>query len=233
MKRPITILFTLFLLNVSFGQNNEDSHQLCVINMLGAKVYEKPTFDSKTLAHIPVGKTVVIEKSFDSQERLKIGDSFYLKGNWIKPEGINGYVFSTDLTDKKAEIGRNEFGHTFIDLLGSLIEKKDDKKTIKTDQGEFPKYFEYKFYENGIYTHTSWDGCFDHNTEYKNLSLSEVYHQMVSDYGIMMNGNEFQVPMFKEKSGKILKFEGEGATEDLQIEIKDNGTIVVSSYDCT
>lgn len=233
MKTTIAIFFILFLLNVSFGQNNEKSHQLYVINILGATVYEKPTFDSKTLNHLPVGKTVVIEKSIDSQERLEIGNDFSLEGNWIKPKGIIGYVFSTDLTDIKAEIGRNEFGHTFIDLLGNLIEKKEDKKTIKTDQGEFPKYFEYKFYENGIYTQTSWDGCFDHNTKYKNLSLSEVYHQMVSDYGIMMNGNEFQVPMFVEKSGNTLKFEGEGATEDLKIEIRDNCTIVVSSYDCT
>lgn len=182
---------------------------------------------------MPIGKTVVIEKSVDSQERLTIGDTFSLEGNWIKPKGIKGFVYSSDLTDKKVEIGRNEFGHTFINLLGKSIEKKEDKKTINTDQGDFLKYFEYKFYENGIYTHTSWDGCFEHVTEYKNLSLSEVYHQMVSDYGIMMNGNEFQIPMFKEKSGNTLKFEGEGATEDLQIEIKDNGTIVVSSYDCT
>ncbi|NJY64307.1 hypothetical protein HC174_16335 [Salinimicrobium sp. CDJ15-81-2] len=233
MKKPIAILFTLFLLTASFGQTNEESHQLCVINILGAKVYEKPTFDSKTLAHLPVGKTVVIEKAVDSQEILKIGNGFSLKGNWIKPKGINGFVFSSDLTDKKAEIGKNQFGHNFINVLGSLIEKKEEEKMVKTDQGEFPKHFEYKFYENGIYTYTSWDGCFDHVTEYKNLSLSEVYHQMVSDYGIMMNGNEFQVPMFKEKSGNTLKFEGGGATEDLQIEIKDNGTIVVSSYDCT
>lgn len=233
MKTPIAILITLLLLTVSFGQKNKESNQLYVINILGATVYEDTAFDSKTLDYLPVGKTVLIEKSIDSQERLEIGNGFSLEGNWIKPKGITGYVFSTDLTDKKAKIERNELGHTFIDLLGSLIEKKEDKKTIKTDQGEFLKYFEYKFYENGIYTHTSWDGCFDHNTEYKNLSLSEVYHQMVSDYGIMMNGNEFQVPMFVEKSGYTLKFEGEGATEDLKIEIKDNGTIVVSSYDCT
>tara|TARA_R100000935_G_scaffold56703_1_gene88963 strand:- start:571 stop:1176 length:606 start_codon:yes stop_codon:yes gene_type:complete len=201
--------------------------------MLGAKVYEKPTFNSKTLTELSIGKTVVIEQSIDTQERLYMGNGFSLKGHWIKPIGINGFVFSSDLTDKKAEIGKSKHGYTFINLLGSLKEKKEDKETIKTDQGDFPKFFEYKYYENGNYTYTSWDGCFDHVTEYKNLSLNEVYHQMVSDYGMMMNGDEFQVPMFKEKAGNTIKFEGEGATQDLQIEIKENGTIVVSSYDCT
>ena len=56
---------------------------------------------------------------------------------------------------------------------------------------------------------------------------------MVRDYGGIMNVNEFWIPIFQEKSGNFIKFEGEGATEDLKIEIKENGKIIVSSYDCT
>lgn len=99
--------------------------------MLGATVYEKPTFGSKSLKHLPVEKMLVIEKSVDTKERLNIGENFSLKGKWIKPKGINGFIFSSDLTDKKAEIGKNKYGHTYINLLGSLKEKKQRKKRFK------------------------------------------------------------------------------------------------------
>jgi len=201
--------------------------------MLGAKVYEKPTFDSKTLTEIPVGETILIEKFIETKEKFNVGIDFSLSGKWIKPNGINGFVFSSDLTDKKAEIGKSKYGQTFINLLGNLKNEKTEKKNIKTDNGEFSKYFEYKYYENGTYTYTAFDGCFDHVTVYKNLTINEVYHQMVSDYGLLMNKKEYWIPIFQEKLGNTIKFEGEGATENLKIEIKENGIIVVSSYDCT
>ena len=206
---------------------------LSVINMLGAKVYEKPTFDSKTVSELPIGENIIVEKSIETKERFRIGENFSLSGKWIKPNGINGFVFSSDLTDKKADISPNEYGQTNLNLRGKLISEKSEEKQIKTENGVFPKYFEYKYYENGTYTYTSWDGCFDHVTEYKNLTLNEVYHQMVSDYYGIMGDNETWIPIFQGKEENIIKFEGEGATEDLKIETKENGIIVVSSYDCT
>ncbi|MBW4971353.1 hypothetical protein KZY98_12845 [Croceibacter atlanticus] len=233
MKNRITLIITILFVNSIFGQNLENGNELCVINMLGAKVYEKPTLESQTLTKLIVGKNIIIEKIIQTDEEMEIGNGFSLSGNWIKPMNINGYVFSTDLSDKNVEIGKSKYGQTYLNLLGELTNKREEKKLIKTENGEFPKYFEYEYYKYGTYTYTAWDGCFDHVTEYKNLTLNEVYHQMVSDYGGIMNENEFWAPIFQEKSGNYIKFEGEGATQDLKIELKGNGIITVSSYDCT
>jgi hypothetical protein len=236
MKNCIALIITILFFNSLFGQNLEIGTDLCVINMLGAKVYEKPTLESKILTELKVGENIIIENIVQTDEQMKIGNGFSLSGNWIKPMNINGFVFSSDLSNKNVEIGQNKYGQINVDLKGNLIDEKEEEKKIKTENGVFPKYFEYKYYENGTYTYKSWDGCFDHITEYKNLTISEVYHQMVSDYGINMsdiNGTSFWIPIFKEKSGNFIKFEGEGATQDLKIELKENGNIIVSSYDCT
>ncbi len=233
MKKCLTLIFLLLFINSIFGQNPENKTELYVINMLGANVYEKPTFDSKILTELKVGENVIIQKTIRTNDQFKIANGFSLAGNWIKPMDVNGFVFSSDLTDKNVEVGKSKSGQTYINLLGKLIDKKKEKKLIKTGNGEFPKYFQYKYYENGTYTYTAWDGCFDHNTKYKNLTLNEVYHQMISDYGGIMNENEFLTPIFKEKSGNFIKFQGQGATEDLKVELRENGEIIVSSYDCT
>lgn len=222
-------------MNTIFGQNPDNKTEWCVINMLGAIVYEKPTFKSKILTKLNVGENVMIEKIIKTDEQFKLGNGFSLTGNWVKPLDVKGFVFSSDLTDKKVKIGINKYGQKYITLLGKLIDKKEEKKLIKAENGVFPKYFEYKYYENGTYTKTSWDGCFDHMTAYKNLNLNEVYHQMVSDYGMTktdLNRESFWIPKYQETIEKTIKFEGKGATEDLKIELKENGLIAVSSYDC-
>ena len=224
------------MINSHYGQSPENRTELCVINILGAKVYEKPTFESKALTELKVGEKIIIEKTIKTDDQIEIGNGFSLNGNWIKPVNINGFVFSSNLTNKNVETGKTENGQTFINLLGKMTGKKEEEKLIQTENGEFPKYFEYKYYENGTYTYTAWDGCFDHITEYKNLTLNEVYHQMVSDYVVIMtevNGTSFWIPIFQEKSGNIIKFEEIGATQDLKIELKENEIIIVSSYDCT
>jgi len=234
MKKTLILTFTLLIINTIFGQNQENGKELCVINMLGAKVYEKPTFESKKLTELKVGKNITIENVILTDEQMEIGNGFSLSGNWIKPMNVNGFVFSSDLSNKNVEIGQNKYDQTYINLLGKLVDKKEEKKLIQTEKGEFPKYFEYKYYKNGTYTYTAWDGCFDHITKYKNLTLSEVYHQMVSDYGGEMSENDFRTPKFQEVTGNYLKFNVLlGATEDLKIEIKGNGVFIVSSYDCT
>lgn len=57
---------------------------------------------------------------------------------------------------------------------------------------------------------------------------------MVSDYGgLNFYDKKYYIPEFQERTENIIKFEGEGATQDLQIEIMKDGIIKVSSYDCT
>lgn len=236
MKKILGIFITLLIVNNSFGQNQESIQELHVINLLGAKVHEKPTFNSKILTELQVGEIIKIEKSIETKDSLIIGERFSLKGFWMKPKTIDGFVFSSDFTNKNVEVGINRHGQTFINLLGNLLDEKEKEEIIKVENGEFPKYYKYKYYENANYSYTSWDGCYNHITKYKNLTLNEVYHQMLSDYVILLNttnGNELCVPKFLEKSGNSIKFESEGASQDLQILIIDSGIFEVSSYDCT
>lgn len=234
MKKTTNIIFILLLVNITLGQNLKEKNSLCVINIHGAKVYAKPNFDSKILTELPVGTNIITEKSINSQENLKIGKGFYLSGKWIKPTKIHGFVFSSDLTDKKVKIETNNHGRTVINLLGELKDQKEEKKPIKTENGTFPKYFEYKYYENGTYTYTAFDGCFNHLTEYKNLTLTEVYHQMISDYSAYSSETKkYWIPEPESIQENIIRFFEIGATQNLKIEIRKNGTIVISSYDCT
>lgn len=233
MKNTVLIILAILLATPLLSQNQKKRNELTVINMLGAKVYEKPTFNSKTLIDLPVGEKVIIDKHIETNEKFQIGTGFSLVGQWVKPKGIDGFIFSSDLTERDAEIGMDEFDQTYVDLLGKLTKEKAEEKRVKTPGGEFPKYFEYKYFENGTYTYIAWDGCFTHIKEYNSLTINEIYHQMVSDYGIQLNGNEFSIPAFLEKAESKIKFDGKGATQDLTIEFKENGSIVVSSYDCT
>jgi len=120
-----------------------------------------------------------------------------------------------------------------MNLRGKLISEISDKKFIKTENGEFPQYIEIKIYEKGTYTYTVWDDCFNHLDEFVNFTLSEVYHQMISDYYGTINENELWIPIFDEKSENTYRFDGEGATQDLRIVVRENGLIIVASYDCT
>lgn len=233
MKKTLSFLFILLSLNLSFGQIETDKNQLTVINILGAKVYENPTFNSKTLIKLPLGEIIKIDQQIESTVDFQIGKEFSLAGNWVKPKSIEGFIFSSDLTEKEVEIGTDKFGQTFINLRGKLTGEETEEKQMETPIGKFPKYFEYKYYENGKYTYIEWDGCFDHIYEYKNLSINEIYHQMISDKSILMNGNEISIPSFLEKVESVIRFEVEGATQNLSIEYKENGVIIVSSYDCT
>lgn len=233
MSKNITLLFIIFFINFISSQNLVLNDQMCVINILGSKVYEKPTFDSQVLIELLVGHMLIVEKSIETKEKFKIGDNFSLSGSWIKPKGLNGYVFSSDLSNKEAKIDLNEFGQIKVNLLGKLLSEKSGERQVKTENGAYPEYFEFKYYENGTYNYKSFDGCFDHNVQYKNLILSEVYHQMVSDYYGLMGDSKTWIPIFIVKEGNTIEFEGEGATQDLKIEIKENGIFIVSSYDCT
>lgn len=234
MRKTIFILFSFFFVNSAFGQNPRDIDELCVINILGANVYENPNFHSKIITKLPVGRTLIIEKLIETEESLYIANGFSLSGNWIKPKEINGFIFSSDLTDKKVEIEVNGDGQTFLNLLGNLTSRTEEKKLIKTENGKFPKYFEYKYYENGTYSYIAWDGCFYHVKEFKNMTFSEVYHQMISNYsGYSNRTKKYWIPEPESVQNNIIKFSGIGATQNLKIEIKKNGTIVVSSNDCT
>lgn len=222
----------MFSFSIFFGQQSENSIEFFVINMEGAKVYEKPSFDSNPFFELKVGSKITSEHIIETNEEMKIDSHFSLSGNWVKPVGTSGYIFSSDLTSKNVEIVKSESGYIDVNLIGELISTKEEEKLIKTENGEYPQYLKYKYYKNATYKTSSWDGCNDYIIEYSNLSLNEVYHQMNSDYGVYLD--EFYAPELVKRNGNFLNFYVEiGAIEDLKLEIKENDVFIVSFYACT
>lgn len=62
MKQALNLLFIILALNISLAQNQEKQKEFCVINMLGGKLFEKPTFKSKILTELKIGETLNAEK---------------------------------------------------------------------------------------------------------------------------------------------------------------------------
>lgn len=235
MKKRLVFLFLTFIVNTTFSQNKMHLSEWYVINKFGAKVYEQTSLKSKVVTVLKVGAVLNVESFLETKDVYKIKDDFLLKGKWVKTKvkGINGFIFSSDLTNQKLEFKKGKDGQTDINLLGNLISEKSYKVNIKTKNGVFPKLIKVKIFKNGTVTETAWDGCFNHKTEYRKLKFNEVYHQMVNDYGVLEDKNKFLIPVFNGKSDNVFKFSVElGATEDLKLEVKENELIVVSSYDC-
>ncbi|WP_104734414.1 hypothetical protein [Hanstruepera ponticola] len=235
MKLLITIYTILFLLLTTFQSEYSNKKEYYTINILGTNFYREADFNSKVLDNIDVGIKLIELKTITSDDEFEIGNGFSLDGKWIKIKLNNkfGYVFSSDLSKINPKPILDKLG-TKLHLKGDLINNFSETKMIQTENGTFPKYFETKYYSNCTYNYTAWDGCFYHVFEYTNLSLNEVYHQMISEYsGYTAETNEYWIPEPKIITKKKIIFDSIGATNDLIIEIKENDTIVVSSDDCT
>nr|WP_315198496.1 hypothetical protein [uncultured Flavobacterium sp.] len=235
MKRRLVLLFLTLIVNITFSQNKTHPSEWYVINKLGAKVYEQASFKSKVVTVLKTGAVLNAESYLETKDVYKIKDDFGLIGKWVKTKvkGINGFVFSSDLTNQKLDFKKAQEGQIYFNLLGNLISEKSSRVNVKTKNGVFPKIIKTKIYKNGIETEIAWDGCFNHKTEYRKFKFNEVYHQMVNDYIIVEDKGKFLIPVFDGKSGNVFKFSVEiGLTEDLKIEVKENDLIIISSYDC-
>jgi hypothetical protein len=216
-----------------FGQNSENEDQLCVINRMGAKVYESPSFNSKIIAALATGEKLVIDHIIQTDEELKIGNGFSLPGNWIKPSSVEGYVFSSDVTDKAVEVGESKYGHTFINFLVEFTNNEEEETIVKTETAGYPKNYVKEYYKNGTITYTKMDGCTERFAVYTNLTLSEVYHQMISDFGSEITKNDFKAPQFQTQKDNFLLFNVLiGPVDELKIKIKENGVFTISSHTC-
>lgn len=233
MKKTFCILFIVLAFLKVEAQNKNNNNEYCVINIYGTNLFKEAGFDSKVLTKIKAGEYIIAQKFITTDQKKVIGKDFGLNGDWIKVEynSLIGFVFSSDLTQKQVELTENEYGQINLSLLGNLLEETSETKKVTLENGEFENFVQTKKYENGIYTYSSFDGCFNHITEYRELTINEVYYQVVSDYGNEIE--TYNLPRFLEKEGNIIRLEGEGATTDLQIEVKNDGTFKVSSYDCT
>jgi len=239
MKKSFLLLIFIFgIISCSSGQKENDINTFYVINVLGAELYEKPSLDSKVIKNIKVGEKIIADEILKTGQSKKIGSEFYFGGNFIKSqnESISGYIFSSDLSKIETSLKMIYEGIMVPDILGKEKSKRIEKRIEKFNNKEFEIEDEITEFENGTYTYTAFDGCFDHVYVYKNMTLSEVYHQLTVKNIIINNtteGDFIEIPKFIEKTGNEYHFEEEGATEDLKIIENNDGTFTVSSYDCT
>lgn len=113
--------------------------ELCVINIQGAAVYKTPDFRAPKVKVLAVGEALFPEAILDRKDTCSTPGGLQLDGNWVKLPDGEGFVFSTDLTDKHVEIGEHNFGGIFIDFLGEFISEEMDTVIHKTPKGEFPE----------------------------------------------------------------------------------------------
>ena len=226
------------MISCSSGQKANDNNTFFIINVLGANLYEQPSLDSKVIQKIKPGHKIVADEILKTGQSINIGNEFYLGGNFvkIKNKDITGYIFSSDLTKIKPELKKIYEDILIPDIHGKEKSKRIEKRIEKFDNKEYEIEDEITEYENVTYTYTAFDGCFDHVYVYKNMSLSEVYHQLTI-HNFVINetaeGNFIEIPKFKEKKENEYLFEGEGATQDLKLIDNKDGTYTISSYDCT
>lgn len=118
------LILAISAFKLSIAQKPEQENEFYVINFLGAKIYEAPSFEAKVLKTLSVGKFILIEKQISTEDRFIIKERFSFEVNWVKPNNIDGYIFSSDLTNKKVELAKNGNGLKELNFLGELIDKK-------------------------------------------------------------------------------------------------------------
>jgi len=221
----------IILLTLGFAESGF-SQRVTVINSLGAAVYEQPTFESPRRAKYPLGETFRVERVIETKDRYIVGEGFSFEGKWLKPVGVNGYVFSSDVTENLVRVSQTEYGKVELHLLGELLYEKEDVKMIKTENGEFPESTNRQLFENGSVKETYWDGCVSSVIEYEGLTVSEAYHHMANDLLSVIDG-VVHIPMFSNKSLSTLMFDLEyGLTEDVKMFVSVDGKVVVTYITC-
>jgi len=238
-KILLRIILVLQIVSCSSQPKEKDENDFYyVINVFGAELYQEPNLNSKILKIIKVGEKITPKEILKTGQSKKIGEGFYLGGNFIKiqTDSHSGYLFSSDLTKIKPQIKDVYDGIFVADIIGKVKNKRIEERIEKFDNKEYEIEDKITEYENGEYIYSTFDGCFDHIYNLKKMSTNEVYHLMTTIYFIInetKSGNEIEIPEFLEKKENELFFTTEGATEDLKIIIHKDGTFTISSYDCT
>lgn len=234
MKHTILIL----LLGTWFGSISEINEVQYTINIQGTNVYSKPTLESEIIERFKIGSEILVIETIESSEKLKISEYLFLEGDFIKikADGLIGFIFSSDLSKHQPAVITYYEDIQTANLLGPMIDQRTEERKVKYGEREFTvkdRIYEYEF---ATRTETSFDGCFDHTYDLKNLSFNEVYHQLINSNIVVATtsgGNFIEVPKFKGKEENVYHFYSDGATEDLRIIDNKDGTYRIYSYDCT
>ncbi|GAB5557976.1 MAG: hypothetical protein SchgKO_21890 [Schleiferiaceae bacterium] len=202
------------------------------MNILGAEVHSKPSFSSEVLDTLAFGDSFIIDSATRIEDGYFIAEGLELKSQWYYSKQWGGYLFGSHFTTWEVSRQLNEYNQYELDFLGPEYYKKEERKVKVSAYGQEETYGLRKFYPNGRYTYISNDGCFDHLTEYYETSFNEMYHKVICD-NYFLHEDGIWIPSFIKKEGNKYFFEGDGATQDLNIEEFKDGKFTMSSYDCT
>ncbi len=236
------LLFGLLLSTVSGAwapEATKPGTTFFVVAIVGADLHETPSFTSKVARRLPLGVAVQAQQTVVSNEVKRVGPGLALPGDWVKvtTPAYTGYLFSSDLTTRRPTIRKTHDGMPYIDLLGTLKSSRSEKELVKAKSrpGEYALK-DITEYANATYTMTSFDSCFDHQYTFRQLALNEVYHHMISQYA-GYEAKKIIQPRLLSRKGNVYTFscglDGDSATQELQLTIHKNGTLVISAYDCT
>lgn len=212
-----------------------------VLTLAGADLHTKPSFSAPIVRQLPLGSFVQAQQTIASPDVERIGAGLVLPGDWVQvtTPAYTGYLFSADLTSRRPVVKKSHSGMSYIDLLGVKKSSHSKKQPAASSPKNGPvegATLDIIEYANGTYTLTTFDGCFTHEYTFRQLALNEVYHHMISSYA-GYEGKQLRQPKLVARKGNVYTFTcGFGdsdATQELQLTVHKNGTISISSYDCT
>ncbi|WP_375417749.1 hypothetical protein [uncultured Hymenobacter sp.] len=241
MKKILLGLLTSAALSAFIPDTAKPKTKLYVVAITGADLHETPSFTSKIARRLPLGVVVNAQQTVASDDVKWIGAGFALSGDWIEvtTPAYTGYIFSSDLTPRRPTIKKSRSGMLYIDLLGTTKSSRTEKQLVASAAKNLLREYATKDiteYANGTYTMTTYDGCFDHVYAFRQLTLNEVYHHLISNYS-GYDGKKLKQPKLLSKKGNVYTFTcGFGdsdATQELQLTIHEKGILIISSSDCT
>jgi hypothetical protein len=241
MKKILSGLLLSTLLGTAAPQAITPGPTFYVVALAGAALHAKPSFTAPIVRRLPLGSFVQAQQMIASPDVERVGADLVLPGDWVQvtTPAYTGYLFSADLTRKRPAVKKSHSGMAYIDLLGvkkrSHPKKQPGASSAKKGPAE-QATLEVIEYANGTYTLTTFDGCFTHEYTFRQLALHEVYHHMISSYAGYEDKHVRQ-PQLVARKGNVYTFtcgfDGGDATQELQLTVHQNGTISISSYDCT
>jgi hypothetical protein len=241
MKKILYGLLLSTVLGAAAPKVTTPGTTLYVLAIAGAELHAKPSFTSTIVRRLPLGSFVQAQQTIASPDVERIGAGFALTGDWVKvtTPAYTGYLFSANLTTRRPAVKKSRGGMPYIDLLGAKKSSRTAKQPAASGAKNGPveqATLEIIEYANGTYTMTTFDGCFTHEYTFRQLALNEVYHHMISSYA-GYEGKQLRQPKLVSRKGNVYTFTcGFGdsdAAQELQLTIHKNGTISISSYDCT
>ncbi|MGJ8549377.1 MULTISPECIES: hypothetical protein [Winogradskyella] len=219
------------------SKEKSDKNTFFVINIFGAKLYEKPSLGSKLIKRIAVGKRIVAEKIIETKQSLHIGEGFQLQGDFIKVKNqvCSGFIHSSDLTTFRPQLESIYDGIMIPNFKGKIIHKTTDKRIEKFNDKPFEIEEEIATYDHIIHTYTDFNDCFENTYLYKHMTLHEVYQQLPvhnPNIDITSKGNFILMPEFIEKKDNKYIFKGIGITRSIAIIKNQDGLFLIELLDC-